>query len=185
MRSPGLFAGDEIRELLIEVAENLRPGRPRPAVIIVGGSLLALHGLRSGTQDVDSSITIDNEVRAAATLVAERHNLSTNWLNDHAVPWHPQTLRKEDCSVLIDHPRLLVLGAPLPAIFLMKLNRSQPQDVVDMITLWPLVASSFPTALAVTDAFYGAFPAEAVDEYLGLHVVDIVRRAGHILPLDY
>jgi hypothetical protein len=182
--APELFTGARIRALLAEVAGELRPETPQATVLIVGGSLLAWHGLRSGTEDVDSTAHLDAELRAAVQAVAERHQLAVDWLNDHAAPWHPQTLRLEDCELLVEHPRLRVLGAPLSAVFLMKLNRSQPQDLVDMITLWPLVASDFPTARAVTEAFYDAYPLEELDPNLEAHVVGIVRRAGHELPLQ-
>jgi hypothetical protein len=184
MTTPGLFSGERIRELLGEVAEQMDPAETPSTILIVGGSLLAWHGLRPGTEDVDSSIRLDAELRTAVRLVAKRHNLAVDWLNDHSVPWHPETLRLEDCDLLIDHPRLQVLGAPLPAVFLMKLNRSQPQDVLDMITLWPLVAGAFPTARAVTDAYSAAFPFEEADEHLGVQVVDVAHRAGSDLPLE-
>jgi hypothetical protein len=183
MTPPGLLSGERIRELLVEVADQLDPGAPQATVLIVGGSLLAWHGLREATEDVDTSTRIDAGLRAAVRIVAERHRLAVDWLNDHAVPWHPQTLHPEDCDLLVEHPRLRVLGAPLPAVFLMKLNRSQPQDVADMITLWPLVAQEFPTARVATEAFYAAFPVEEPDPHLGAQVVDVARRAGWALPL--
>jgi hypothetical protein len=84
----------------------------------------------------------------------------------------------------MDHPRLKVLGASLAAVFLMKLNRGQPQDVSDMITLWPLVASEFPTARVAVETFYEAFPNERIDEFLDGLVVNVARRAGQDLPFD-
>lgn len=184
MTTPGLLSGDRIRDLLHEVADCLSPEREQSTVLMVGGSLLAWHGLRPGTEDVDSSMRIDDGVKKAVQQVAEKHRLAVDWLNDHSAAWHPQTLRLEDCDVLVEHPRLRVLGAPLHAVFLMKLNRSQPQDVVDMITLWPLVAHVFPTARIVTDAFYSAFPLERPDDYLGAQVIDVARRAGMSLPVE-
>ncbi len=53
-----------------------------------------------------------------------------------------------------------------------------------MISLWPFVAENFPTARAVTDAFYAAFPNEDFDDYLGAQVVDLARRACLNLPLE-
>ena len=184
MNDPGTFTGDRIRQLVLEVADLLDDDRPQATLIVVGGSLLAWHGLRVATEDVDSSVRIDAALRAAVQRVAERHRLAVDWLNDHSAAWHPRTLRLDDCDVLVEHPRLRVLGAPLHAVFLMKLNRSQPQDVVDMITLWPLVAEVFPTSRSVTDAFYAAFPLEEPDEYLAAQVVDVARRAGTALPIE-
>ena len=183
MNSPRLLSGEQIRELLLEVAEELESGRAQTSVVLVGGSLLAWHGLRYATEDVDSSLLLDEELRGAVRRVAERHQLTIDWLNDHAAPWHPESLQHEDCDVLLNHPRLLVLGAPLVAVFLMKLNRSEPQDVLDMITIWPFVAAVWPTARDVTDAFYAAYPLGKHDPYLGGQVIDIAQRAGSKLPL--
>lgn len=183
MTSGYLFSGNRIRELLGEVAEQLGPKFPQETVIVVGGSLLAWRGLRASTQDVDSSKRISTEVRAAVRAVAVRHQLAADWLNDSSAAWHPQTLEANECELLVEHPQLKVLGAPLWSIFLMKLNRSEPQDVVDMITLWPLVAEVFPTAQVATEAFYAAFPLENPDEFLGAQVIDVARRAGMHLPL--
>jgi hypothetical protein len=183
MTTPGLLSGKQIRQLLGEVDEQLAPGR-QATVLIFGGSLLAWHGLRQATEDVDSSVRLDAELKKAVRTVSARHGLAADWLNDHSAPWHPATLRLEDCDVLVEHPQLRVLGAPLASVFLMKLNRSQPQDVTDMIALWPLVADAFPTARAATDAYYRAFPNEVHDEYLSAQVVDVARRAGRVLSLS-
>lgn len=184
MNTPGTFTGDRIRELVLEVAELLDHHRPQATLIVVGGSLLAWHGLRVATEDVDSSVRIDADIKAAVRAVAERHDLAADWLNDHSAAWHPQTLRLDDCDLLIDHPRLRLLGAPLTAVFLMKLNRSQPQDLTDMIAMWPAVSGTFPTAQSVVDAYAAAFPFEDPDDYLSQQVIDIAERAGATLPLD-
>lgn len=184
MTEPGLFSGDQIQELRRELAEELDPEGTQVAVVIVGGSLLAWHGLRHATEDVDSSLLLDEELRSAVRRVAERHQLTIDWLNDHAATWHPETLQLEDCDVLLSHPRLRVLGAPFMAVFLMKLNRSEPQDAADMVTLWPLIAAEWSTAREVIDAFYAAYPLEEHDPYLCDHVVDLAKRAGLTLPLE-
>ena len=184
MSVPGLFTGERIRLLMSEVAEELEPAAQQAVVIIVGGSLLAWRGIRLATEDVDSSLHLDAALKAAVRRVAERHRLAADWFNDRSASWHPQTLRLEQCEVLLDHPQLRVLGAPLAAVFLMKLNRSQPQDVSDMIAMWPHVADVFPTARHVVDAYYDAFPVENHDEYLILQVVDVARRAGALLSPD-
>ena len=44
-------------------------------MIVVGGSLLAWHGLRDATRDVDSIGRIDPELRMAINAVAKRHRL--------------------------------------------------------------------------------------------------------------
>lgn len=42
--------------------------------------------------------------------VAAAHDLPSGWLNDNAAMFLPATFERDDCDVLMDHPRLLVLG---------------------------------------------------------------------------
>lgn len=51
---------------LREVADTLADTGPQHTVIVVGGSLLALHGLRQATVDVDSVKRIDSELKAGS-----------------------------------------------------------------------------------------------------------------------
>lgn len=90
-------------------------------VVIVGGSLLAWRGLRASTEDVDSVTRFDDELRRAVEQVAAAHDLPTAWLNDNASIFLPATFARDDCDVLMDHQRLLVLGAPLKVVFVMKM----------------------------------------------------------------
>ncbi len=43
-----------------------------PTMLVVGGALLAWHGLRDGTRDVDSVHRLDEELQAAVALVASQ-----------------------------------------------------------------------------------------------------------------
>jgi hypothetical protein len=176
--------GEQIRRLMIEVADEVSAAGDGPrVVVVVGGSLLALHGMRDATRDVDSSRPIDDEIRRATSIVAERHGLAANWLNDHAAPWAPATMQLDDCDVIVDRPGLRVLSAPFRDVFLMKLNRSSPQDLNDLRALWPHVRDGFTSATAVVDAFHAAFPLEEPDEHLGGFVAAELAKAGYDLPL--
>ncbi len=110
--SDGILDGDRILAHLAEVAAALPAGRPPHRLILVGGSLLAWRGLRDSTRDVDSVVALDATLRKAVETVAARHGLAPHWLNDHARPFAPQTLREQDCDLLADLPALRVLGAP-------------------------------------------------------------------------
>ena len=103
MTSPGLLNGEKIVKLLKEVAELL-PAGPQAKVNVVGGSLLALHGLRDSTQDVDCSIPLDGHIKSAARTVGTRNGLQGDWLNDRSAPWHAATLTVEDCDTIYEHP---------------------------------------------------------------------------------
>jgi hypothetical protein len=60
-------------------------------VIVVGGSLLAFHGLREATVDVDSVKRLDSELKSAVASVARLHDLAPAWLNDSASAFRPAT----------------------------------------------------------------------------------------------
>lgn len=130
VNSADLLDGNTIRQLMIQVAEELDKSSTHHTLVIVGGSLLAWYGLRDSTADVDSIRLMDDELRAVALEVAARHGLAVDWLNDHATAFAPATLDIDGCEVLLDRRRLSVLGAPLRDVFLMKLRRSDPADLV-------------------------------------------------------
>ena len=92
MTGDQLLDGDAVRGLVAAVAEVLAPDGPRHVLVIAGGSLLAWHGLREATRDVDTIRRMDDELRDAVRLVASRHGLAANWLNDNASPFWPATL---------------------------------------------------------------------------------------------
>src|SRR3954454_7938159 len=100
---------DKIVALITEVADELPVREPRHTIIVVGGSLLAWHGLRDTTADVDSIRRLDVELQQAVARVAERHDLAASWLNDSAAAYWPQTLDESACEVLLDRQSLLVL----------------------------------------------------------------------------
>lgn len=67
--------GNAIRGLLNEVADRLSSVGVQHLIIMVGGSLLAWHGLRDTTMDVDSTRRLDDELVAAVAEVAAAHDL--------------------------------------------------------------------------------------------------------------
>lgn len=167
--------GPSIRSHLEELAERLGSHDPRPVLLLVGGSLLAWQGLREATADVDTVVPLAQAVREAAATVAHRHGLDPgHWLNDRAAPFAPATLHQEDCEVLLDHPGLLVLGAPLEQVFLMKLSAHRARDFDDLVALWP--RCSFESPEDAARQYAAAYPHETEDEYLADFIR--VRIAG-------
>ena len=79
-----LLGAEQIRKFLVEMAELLGPDGEVCTVVVVGGSVLALHELREATRDVDCISRLDEQLRIAASEVARRHDLSPHWLNDNA-----------------------------------------------------------------------------------------------------
>jgi hypothetical protein len=66
----------QIHAYLSEVADALPPTGPRHTIVVVGGSLLALRGLRQSTLDVDTVARIEAELADAVAAVARVHDLA-------------------------------------------------------------------------------------------------------------
>ena len=112
--------------------------------------------------------------------VAVDYDLEPDWLNANAAMFTPATFDQDACTTLLDRPRLLVLGATIRDVFLMKLYRSNPNDIADMIIMWP--HTGFATAREIIDAFYLAYPLAPKDEFLDDLVIRIAARADCDLP---
>jgi hypothetical protein len=160
------LSANQILGYLREVAQELGPTGPRHQIVVVGGSLLAVHGLRQSTLDVDTVRRIEQEVRDAVEQVARVHGLAPAWLNDASAPFRPQTFVEQDCDILLDQGRLLVLGAPLRQAFVMKLfaSRVRSRDYDDMVVLWP--KCRFDSAEQAVELYRAAYPHEVEDPYL-------------------
>lgn len=160
---------EAILAYLREVANTLADTGPQHTVIAVGGSLLAFHGLREATVDVDSVKRLDSELKSAVARVARLRDLAPAWLNDSAAAFRPATFDEAECEELLTRGRLTVLGAPLRQVFVMKLNAARARDHDDLVLLWQ--ACDFETAEQAVEMYRNAYPHEADDPYL----VDFVR----------
>lgn len=163
---------EEILRYLDEVASELRQEGAQLTVIVVGGSLLALHGLREATADVDSMSKLNKELRDAAAVVAARHGLAPTWLNDRVLGFETPGIDEDSCDLIRNHPRLRILGAPLRDVFLMKLFAARTRDVDDLVALWP--ESGFASPQEAVDALYAAYPHEEPDPNLTAWLADKV-----------
>jgi hypothetical protein len=174
-----LFDRDEILESLGDVAELLAawiPEHPPTVLVVVGGSYMALQGLRHATADVDTITRLEVTVRDAVSVVARQRHLRPNWLNDYAKPFTPVGFRTEICDVLFDHPSLRVLGPPPDCIFLMKLYASRAPDFDDMVTLWP--RCTFASASVAAECFVAAYPAALPDPDLIPYIAAVAETAA-------
>jgi hypothetical protein len=170
MSDPALNASD-ITGLLQEVADALVPG-PRRTIVVVGGALLALHGLREATRDVDSVTPVDGDLAEAVRRVADRHGLAPKWLNDRSRPYLPATFHERACDTLLDRPTLEVLGAPMDQVLLMKVFASRAADIDDIEVMWE--HCSYETPEEVAHAFQQAYPHLEPDRYLANFIRQII-----------
>lgn len=175
MSDDGLLSEAQIRSYLIELAAELPPDGGQHTILVVGGARLAWIGLRDATRDVDSVLVLDQQLQAAAQAVAHRHGLAPGWLNHHSSAFLPQTLREADCDVLVNLPGLLVLGAPLLQVFVMKMHAARDRDFDDLVALWPLLEVDPEEVVA---KYWEAYPSAPEDPHLLSWVVGIRDRAS-------
>jgi hypothetical protein len=172
----GVPLGDgEIRRYLGEVADAMNPEGPQHTILVAGGAVLAWHGLRDTTEDVDSLHRLDEELQAAVRVVASQHGLAPAWVNDSSAGFFPQTLRESDCDVILNLPRLLVLGSPLRQVFIMKMFAARDRDQDDLVAMWPRLGL---TPEEVVAEYWEAYPAAPEDEFLIDWIRGIADRAG-------
>lgn len=160
---------------LREVGEILGDEGAKHLVLTVGGAVLAYHGIRETTIDVDTVRRMDQELAAAATEVAKRNGLDHDWLNMGALPYVPATLTEDECDLILEQGRLTVLGAPVDQVFLMKLRSDRTRDQDDLVLSWG--DTTFKTADQVNEAYERAYPGVALDEYERQLLEEIIEEA--------
>lgn len=167
--------GAALLALLREAADELPSDGKRRRLVVVGGALLAWRSLRDATRDVDTVEGLDDAVRVAVRRVAERHGLSPEWVNDSASSFVPRGFVVDDDDPVLDHPRLLVVAAPLDQVLLMKVFAGRATDTDDIRRLWP--HTSFRSGDDVAEAFSRAYPHEEPDPHLGAWIDEVVGDA--------
>jgi len=173
-----LFDESSIRASFVAVADRLEElDAPAGLLIVVGGSFMALHGLRDSTHDIDTVNRISASIRAAADEVARARGFEPDWLNDRAAGFAPFGLDEDECELLYEYRRLRVLGPPPDYVFLMKLYAARGgPDHDDMVALWPLC--SFASADDAATRFAAAYPHAPSDPHLAEYITEIEGEAA-------
>lgn len=166
----------ELEALFEELAQELAMLGISAQVVMVGGAWMLWHSRRMSTRDVDSGRSLDPGVEIAVVKVAERHGLSSKWLNDSAAAFWPLTADYDACEVVYQTPNLEVRTPDPDVMFVMKLYRADPQDREDLVSLWPLCGFDGPEAAAA--AFRNAYPHAPEDEYLADYIGDVAEDAA-------
>lgn len=162
-----------IQANLAALGDRLAANGLQARLLVVGGSYLALNGLRDSTIDVDTVTRLDAEVKAAIEAVAAERGLDPSWLNDRAAAFAPSTSPGES-ELLFAHGSLVVLGPSPDFVFLSKVERGKQRDFDDLVVLWP--RTSFGTPQAAVDAFYLAYP--RIDPDTDPHLVGYIERVA-------
>lgn len=166
----------ELEALFDEFADELSKVEASAQVVMVGGAWMLWHSQRTSTRDVDSARKLTSDLNSAIAKVAERHDLSKEWLNDSAVAFWPSNAGYDDCEVVYEHPHLEVRSPDPEVMFVMKLYRADPQDREDLVSLWPLCR--FADSEAAAGAFRKAYPHAPEDEYLVDYIAHVASDAA-------
>lgn len=140
-----------------ELAAMEPPGTPH-LLVITGGAVMAILGMRDTTHDIDSVTRLDPSIKTAAQRVAEKIGQDKTVLNDAGAAWRPATLDINACPTVIQGSRLTVRQVPIDALFIMKLDASRigTMDSYDLAQLAPRV--SYASAEDIQRAYEAAYP---------------------------
>ena len=130
MTSPDLDA-TMVRRLLTEVGAELDAEGMVADLFLVGGAAVALaYDARRLTRDVDAVFVPVQQVRRAAARVAERHGLSSDWLNDAVKGFLPPGVPPS--RLVLDVPGLRVEAAEPRYLLALKLRAARDEDVANV-----------------------------------------------------
>jgi hypothetical protein len=176
-----LFNSEIIVRLLQAVNEQLEElCAEKQEIIIVGGSSLALMGLRESTRDIDLVTAIDDSLLAAIIQVANAFQISENWMNNSARFFAPRNTSLDHCSIFLDLRKLRIHFLHTDDLFVMKLYASRgPIDFLDLVLLWPLCTFSDAKSAVnhYWDLYEGAYPDEFLEKYVQ-RIIDQARLKG-------
>lgn len=132
----GPLGRDRILELFDELSEELRFGRTRAQVYVVGGAAMSLAFDRERTtRDVDARIASGHhQLSLAVRTVGLRHGLPDTWLNEQATAWMPLA-DDARAKTLYESPYLTVTGASASHLLAMKLRSARERDREDVALL--------------------------------------------------
>ena len=121
------MTADEIRRYLTELSDELRQMDIKGEVSIYGGAVMCLvYAARPATKDVDAVFRPTSEIRHAVELIAKRHDLPSDWLNDGVKGY----LGEHQQRILLDLSNLKVF-VPEPDYLLAMKTLSARADTFD------------------------------------------------------
>ena len=141
----------EMMSLVEEVDEVLSHSTP-PGVMyslhIIGGVAMGAIFDARMTQDLDvASEGIRLEVMKAAQVVAKRHNMAENWINNQAAEFVDIDLPLDAFDILYAGQCLMVRGAKPEYLLAMKLMSGRGKDLPDILELAEATGAATAEAL--------------------------------------
>ena len=165
-----LFSESAIRRLLHLYAENIYlDSNDTSRLIVIGGSAMSLLNLRHGTHDIDVINELTMIDRHVIEKISESEKVSTEWMNNRSLPFRPQNLILESCTLALKIYNTELYIPSFDVLLVMKLHASRGErDLVDMYLLWE--HCSFTSIKAIEEAYWDAYPDAPLDPYLSTHL---------------
>ncbi|MCK9897998.1 DUF6036 family nucleotidyltransferase [Frankia sp. AgB32] len=179
MTTPGLDR-ESIADLLQELNDELGRRGAKADLFLVGGAALALaYDAHRSTRDLDAVFLPTDVVRAAAAVLAERHGLSADWLNDAVKGFLPGPDPAASRYFEADH--LTVDIASAEYLLAMKLFASRVEtDAEDIAFLYRTLGyTTVDEGLDLVQAVYSGRPINAKVQFLLEEVVDSLHDPGN------
>ena len=148
------MTAEEIKQYLVELDEELRLVEIKGEVSLFGGAVMCLaFQARPATKDVDAIFRPVAEIRRAIEIIADRHSIPANWMND-AVKGYWAEHRER---VLIDMPNLTVFVPEPDYLLAMKAIAARGgtydrEDVLKLIEVTGL--NSAEEVFAIIEKYY-------------------------------
>jgi hypothetical protein len=159
------MTADEIRRYLSELDEELRRSNIKGEISIYGGAVMCLvYDARPATKDVDAVFRPTSEIRQAVQVIAERHGLPDDWLND-GVKGYPV---EHEQRVFLDLPNLKIFVPDADYLLAMKTlsARADTFDQADVRLLIKLLGLSSPDEVfSIVEKYYPRHQIKPATQY--------------------
>lgn len=169
------LTGEELLGCLAEVDAEL-PVESWVEIAVIGGGALAFRWPTRTTMDLDVvSEGMPQILRAASAVVAERHGLRPDWINDAAKVTMPELDPKLEVVYAGEHLKVFVAGTQY--LLATKLFSSRDADFDDTVRL--AVEEGVSTVEEMLDLLSAAYPSWLLTpkvEYYARQVAETVRQ---------
>ena len=121
---------DDMLRFLEEINLRLSDMNRIGEVYIVGGAAISLaFGGRDATEDIDAIYKPRNEIRKIIKIMADEHDLRSDWLNNDAEHFITESMT---FTLLLEHSNLKVFHIDAECLLAMKLASARPETSPDM-----------------------------------------------------
>lgn len=145
---------NKIVAYLEQLNEELKKMNVKGDICLYGGAVMCIaYNARPATKDVDAIFEPTSKIREAARIIAERNQLSPNWLNDSVKGF----VEQHDQKILFNWSNLQVYVPPPEFMLAMKAlsSRAESMDKTDIKFLINRLGLTHPDEVfQIVEKFY-------------------------------